>query len=856
MSPSSREPARHLVVVGSSAGGIEALSRLVGDLKPDFPAAVVLAQHLDPARPSYLRTILERKTPLPVVLVEKQTTLEKGTVYLVPANQHVVIEDGKVNMEGEHGERHRPSVDLLLSSAARSFGEQLVAVILTGSGSDGAAGAVDVKAAGGVVVIQNPATAAHPSMPLALPPTVVDHVADIESMGALLQHLVTPPAAGTGPEGTDALPQILDLVSRHASIDFQSYKPATITRRIHRRMAALGLSNVQEYQEYLGAHRDEIGELARSFLIKVTEFFRDPEAFEFLRRDVLPGVLEAARARGRVLRVWSAGCATGEEAYSLALLVREMLGDAIEEWSVRVFATDLDDAAVNFARRGVYPANVLRFVPDEQKDRYFDRLGGGFRVSKPLRQSVIFGQQDLARGAPFPRIDLVVCRNLLIYLKPELQQDLLDLFAYALHQTGGYLFLGKAETARPARGSFDLVNKRWKIYRCVSGPMAMPVGSRPAAPVERARPVPVEAVARDGGGPGPETSLDIVHLRRLNELVLRHLPTGVVLLDRNYRILSLNATARRLLGVHEPVAEQDFLHAVRALPYAAVRDAVDRALRDKTPHTVPELAMDGPGAEPRFVTLQVAPVHTAEMDSVVLSVTDATEIVNLKRQYQTAHAEQRRLVEDLDKVNTRLKQSNDELQEANEELQGANEELLLAQEELQATNEEFEATNEELQATNEELETNNEELQATNEELEATNEELTARTGELQEITNLLSAERLRLTDLLEAALFSVMVLRGDRLVVEAVNARADGFLPGREAVGRPLDEIFKTPTLQGVAQGAHQAFDEDRRWTSAPVDCDGTAGADARAMIYTAVPTHDRDGKKAGIVLYGHALA
>jgi two-component system CheB/CheR fusion protein len=853
MADREKVAASHLVVVGSSAGGIEALSALLGNLHPDIAAAVVLAQHLDPARPSSLPAILARKTALPVVVVERPTRLEDGKVYVVPANHHVVIADGSVTVEGDHGDRPLPSVDLLLSSAARAFGERVVAVILSGAGSDGAAGAVEVKAAGGTVVIQDPETAAHPSMPLALPPTVVDHVAEIGTMGSLVESLVAQAPADEQDEAATAnvVAPLLELVSRHTGIDFQAYKPSTILRRLGRRMAVLNVRTLDAYYEHVSSHRDELSELARSFLIKVTEFFRDPEAFEYLKRSVLPSIIDAGRERGNVLRVWSAGCATGEEAYSLAVLVAELLGTELPKWSVRIFATDLDESAVEFARRGLYPANVLRYVTDELKDRYFERAPPGYRVKKMLRQMVIFGQQDLARGAPFPRINLVVCRNLLIYFKPELQQDLLDLFAYSLQQTSGYLFLGKADTARPGRASFDLLNKRWKVYRCVSGPAAAPASAGRAQPLGG---VGVRAHVTRGHNmavAGVDTNVELLQLRRLNDLVLRHLPTGVVLLDRGYRILSLNGTARRLLGIREPVTDHDFLHTVRSLPNAAVRDGLDRALRDKSTHVIEDVAVEGASGEARFVTLHIAPVQPegGAAETVVVSVVDSTEAVDLRHRLDEGRKEQQRLVEQLGTANARLKRTNDELQEANEELQGANEELLLAQEELQATNEEFEATNEELQATNEELETNNEELQATNEELEATNEELGARTADLQETMRSLALERARLGEIVSHAPFAIVVLRGPGLQVETANETAAAVLGGA-TVGRSLAEVCLAANLPTVLQGAQEAFRNDRASLIA-AGGPGEPTAEGLPMAFAAVPTHDGDGKVFGVVLY-----
>jgi two-component system, chemotaxis family, CheB/CheR fusion protein len=295
------------------------------------------------------------------------TLLERGKIYVVPANSHVKIVDGHVHLESDHAERPKPSVDKLLSSAAEVYGEHLVAVILTGSGSDGAAGAVEVKNAGGVVIIQNPETAAYPSMPMSLPPTVVDHVVEIEQIGSLLYDLLNRVSISIPVEDKteDPLREVLLHVSAHTNIDFRNYKASTIMRRISRRMAVTHVGNLRDYLEYLRSYPDEIAELVKAFLIKVTGFFRDPEAFDFLRGSVVPELIDRAKQNGRILRIWSAGCATGEEAYSMALLIADQLGPDFPEWSVKIFATDLASDAISFARRGLYPENVLTDLPDD-----------------------------------------------------------------------------------------------------------------------------------------------------------------------------------------------------------------------------------------------------------------------------------------------------------------------------------------------------------------------------------------------------------------------------------------------------------------------------------------------------------
>jgi two-component system CheB/CheR fusion protein len=858
---------KDLVVVGSSAGGIGALTVLVKSLAEQFPAPVVIAQHLDPQRPSHLSSILERHSRLPIVTIHDSDSmrLEAGTIYVVPSNRHVKIVDGQVHLEGDLAGRPRPSVDLLLSSAAGSYGEHLIAVILTGSGSDGAAGAVDVKEAGGVVIIQNPATAEYPSMPQSLPPTAVDHVAELEEIGQLLYDLLHGvQVAPQEEEGEDPVRDLLAHVGQQTNIDFRHYKPSTIMRRIARRMAVTHSPLVSDYTAYVQTHPAEIKELVRAFLIKVTGFFRDPEAFDFLRDKLLPKIIERGREQGRVLRFWSAGCATGEEPYSLAMLLAELLGPELPEWSVKIFATDLDESAINFARRGCYPANVLKDLPEDYRVRYFQPSDQGFCVAKPLRQLVIFGVQDLSRGVPFPRMDLVACRNLLIYLKPERQQAVLDLFAYSLRQTRGYLFLGKAETTNPSRATFEVVNKKWRIYRCTSGPLVLPPEHELAAAGSRAgRPFPARAsrglfapaAERDAAGGAQPSELDYTQLRHFNETMLRYLPIGAIVIDRAYRIVTINGTARRLLGVRDVGYDQDFLHMVRGLPYAAVRDAIDAVFREHSVVKLDEVEMDkAAGGASHYCDLTVSVIHTqaGAPELAMISIMDSTEQVQTRRRLEAIQAEQAQLVSELSTSNRRLSDMNKELQDANEELQATNEELMLTQEELQATNEEFEATNEELQATNEELETNNEEMQATNEELQTTNDELTARTLEMQEMERDAGREQALLRMAVELAPFNVLVLAGPSLAVESYSPGYARLFEGRDVSGRALSEVFRGAEMDGFVRTVREAYERNESLTTKPLPMRFGGAGDGRPaghFVHTVVPVGD--GHPYGVIIY-----
>lgn len=390
-----------IVVIGASAGGIEALTTLVTTIPADLPAPIVVAQHLDPRRPSRLNELLSRRSTVPVRTIEDRVALEPGVVFLVPENSDVEIVDHQVTVR-RNGERSPlPSIDLLFTTAAASYGENTIAVILTGTGADGAAGARDVKSSGGTIVVQNPETASFPGMPLSLPPSIIDIVANLETIGALLGDLLAGTYPVSRPDEDRQLRSLLDQLRERSGIDFNSYKVPTIMRRLQRRMAATGANRLGDYIRYLQRNPDEYSRLINSFLIKVTEFFRDPELFEYLREQVLPAVIDEARERSE-LRIWSAGCATGEEAYSLAILLAEQLGDEMETFNARIFATDLDAEAVAFARRGIYPSTAVATVPPEMMERYFIRTDGAYEVRKSVRSLVVFGQHDLGQRAPFP----------------------------------------------------------------------------------------------------------------------------------------------------------------------------------------------------------------------------------------------------------------------------------------------------------------------------------------------------------------------------------------------------------------------------------------------------------------------
>ncbi len=754
----------HLVVIGASAGGVETLEVLASTLPPAFSAPIVIAQHLSPRRESLLGEILARRSPLPVRTVTDRESLEPGVVYVVPPNRDVVVTEHEIRVL-EDGKGPHPSIDLLFTSAAEAFGENLIAVVLSGTGSDGAAGAREVKFAGGTVIIQNPETAAFPGMPLSLAPSIVDIVANQDRIGEMLDMLTSgrfdlPPVTEQ-----NQLQSFLDQIRELSGIDFSTYKQPTIQRRLHRRMVATGQPGIPEYIRYVRNEPAERQRLISSFLIKVTGFFRDPDLFTHLEKNVLPELIQHAEAGGEDLRIWSAGCATGEEAYSLAIMISDLLSDDNLAPNVRIFATDLDDDAVAFARRGIYPARSMRNLPERMVKRHFERFGDDYEVGKHLRSMLVFGQHDLGQRAPFPRIDLVLCRNVLIYFTPALQRRALQLFAFSL-RADRYLVLGKSETVNPLAEFFAVDEPRLKSYRRVGDRVLFPPprmhDSHPSpSPMSRLS-SPQRSVQPASAGREPVRtrygSSDATQ-------AMLALPYGVVVVDRDYDIHYLNSEARRLFGIHTTALDQDFIHLVHHFDSRAIRGAIDGAAATGEPVELLLEGIDSPTDARRTVAFACLPQERGderEPTLFVLTAIDVTEREELRQRETAAANDVARLV----KANEEVLAANLELANTILRLRSRNDELLVSVEEIQAATEEVETLNEELQASNEELETLNEELQATVEELNTTNDDMRFRTGEMESLAGQAESTRQQLRAVVDGVEGAVVVVDTDGKVV------------------------------------------------------------------------------------------
>lgn len=798
-------------MIGASAGGIEAVGRVLEALPADFPAAVVIAQHIGSDRVSHLAAILERTSVLPVETLVEVQPLRAGTVFVVPANRHVAIVDHRVELRADERRGPKPSVDLLLASAAAEFGEALIAVVLSGTGSDGAAGAHVVKQHGGTVVIENPATAKHPGMPQSLAPSLVDVVADIDRIGEVLCDLLSGSPVPARPAADPTLDLLLQEVRSRSGIDFGSYRQPTILRRLQRRMAAIGARTMEEYLAHLELYPEEYERLASSFLIKVTEFFRDPETFEHLRQHLLPEIVSRAHAQDNQIRIWSAGCSTGEEAYSLAMVLSEVLGPKRDQFHVRVFATDADADAIAFARRGIYPGTALMRVDRELLGRYFTEEQGDYLIAKTLRSMIVFGQHDLGQRPPFPHVDLILCRNVLIYFTAEMQARALQLFAFSLRHEG-YLVLGKSETSSPLAEFFQVAHPALKIYRRGGVPMLIPPARINAV---RAGVRLQHTMRGRSGAPGAGARPSLppnrsrVRTERWRDIFL-HLPMGVVVVNAEYDIQFINAAARHVLGIHSVGIGEDLVHLAQTAPPRLIKEIVDACLADGAPVRRSGVEMADPAAnEPRLIDLAChayPPDRDHAPELAILAMVDLTEAGLARRQRTQETAQLRRERDELrgklERVlaaHKEIERANDLLTKFNAELLSTNEDFLLDNEQVQAGREEVETLNEELQSTNEELETLNEELQATVEELNTANEDLQARSDELRELAAARAEQqrqaeqtRERLEVVLASMTSALLVVDGTGRTIIANQAydslfgSAGGFV-AQDLDGRPL---------------------------------------------------------------------
>ncbi|SDH77125.1 EAL domain-containing protein [Roseospirillum parvum] len=732
---SKRKSSFPIVGVGASAGGIAALNTFFDHMPPDSGMAFVVILHLDPSQASRVAEIIATHTAMPVVQAEQGMPVEPDRVYVIPPATLLGLGDEIFRLEEMNPERvRRRPVDHFFTAVAALRGERAVGVILSGTGSNGSEGIRRIKEAGGLIAVQDPETAEYPGMPQnAVATGLADIVLPVEALPDTIRRVilhdetVSQPVKGPGPTvSSPPLDAILDAIRTETGHEFQCYKDAMIGRRVQRRMGLKGLRTITDYLDLVRQNPQEASALARDLLINVTSFFRDPEAWEDLRAQVIAPMV-AERDPDRPIRAWVAGCATGEEAYTLAMLLIEATEAAQGSVSVRIFATDASEDALAVGRDGVYPASVIETLPPARIERFFSPEDDAFRVRPILRDAITFAPQNLLRDPPFSRMDLIVCRNVLIYLKPDVQRKLLALFRFALRQ-GGALFLGSVETALGANEGFKAISKRWRIHRR-TGPVPR---DGVEFPVVGGPPTGAQGVASTSGSAPTAPHRDHSELAR--RALLDRFAPAAVLTDSDLRLLSVHGDTTPFLRHPDGEQTRDLTRHLRdALPHT-VRNLRQRALAQRRTQSG-QVVMTGQDLH-HAVTVAVAPLSSGQGDTLLLITFDrngARDSAPLRAPHPEAanphpaddQAETPATLEQhLLATQEQLRLTVRQLEGANEDLKASNEEIMTMNEELQSTNEELESSKEELQSLNEELNTVNSQLQNKVQELESKSNDL------------------------------------------------------------------------------------------------------------------------------------
>jgi two-component system CheB/CheR fusion protein len=778
-----------IVGLGASAGGLEALELFLQHVPRQSGMAFVIVQHLDPTHKGMLSELLQRATSMQVIQVRDRTPVQPDRVYVIPPNKDMSILHGVLHLLAPAAPRGlRLPIDFFFRSLAQDQQEHSVGVILSGMGSDGTLGLRAIKEKAGVVLVQEPATAKFDSMPRsAINAGLADIVAPVEELpGKILTYLQRTPLiarteAAREDKAQSALEKVVILLRSRSGNDFSFYKRNTLYRRIERRMGIHQITKMANYVRYLQENSQELELLFKELLIGVTNFFRDPAAWDQLRDEAIPALL-ASRPAGQALRAWVPGCSTGEEAYSLAIVLKEALEAAKPrgKFTAQIFATDLDKDAIEKARHGVYPANISADLSDARLKRFFTKEEHGYRVRKEIREMVIFAPQNLIMDPPFTKLDILSCRNLLIYLTPEVQKKLIPLFHYSL-TPGGILFQGSAETIGDHTALFSPLDGKSRLFR------------RSETII---RPESIAFPAAFGAGPGataemhPTMTKPPATMQALaDQLVLQSYAPPAVLTNEEGDIFYVSGHTGKYL---EPAAGKAnwnlFAMARDGLRYE-LAGAFKEALRKKGHVALSGLTV-GTNGGTQWLNVTVrridepGPLHGL----VMIVFTDVATPVTAAVAGRTRQAQAR---------SPRLAELEQELLRVRGESRATHEEMQTSQEELRSANEELQSTNEELQSTNEELTTSKEEMQSMNEELQTVNTELQAKVDLLSQASNDMK-NLLDSTDI--ATLFLDKDLNVRRFTPQAT--KIIKLIPGD--AGRPITDLasgLRYPDLAGDAR-------------------------------------------------------
>ncbi len=785
-----------VVGIGASAGGLVALEQFLSHVPVDSGMAYVIVQHLDPHREGMLVELLQRRCALPVVQAKDQMQVEPGHVYVIPPGHDLSILTGILHLF-EPTEPHglRLPIDFFFKSLADDRQQNSVGVILSGMGMDGTQGLRAIRQAAGACFVQRPDTAQFDSMPRsAIDAGVADVIAPADELPEKIKAFVGRVQLATVASNTEALDneeagfldKVIVVLRTQTGHDFSAYKKSTIQRRVERRMGLHQLPRISDYLRYLRANSPEAKLLFGELLIGVTNFFRDPDMWLQAKAEVITALL-ANNPQGGVLRAWVPGCSTGEEAYSLAMIFKEVLEEAnpVHRYSLQIFASDLDQNAITLARAGVYSRSISSDVSDKRLNRFFVEDPGGYRVCNEIREMVIFAQHNIIADPPFTKLNLLSCRNLMIYLEAELQVKLIQLFHYSLNR-GGFLVLGNAETVGAGTDLFAVLPGKSRIYRRLDAPpRGLPIGF----------PTAFQPFTKSANAQGIEqrSPLSVPNLQiAVEHLVLQHFSPAAVLVSDQGEVLYFSGKTGRYLEPAIGKPSSNLFSMAREEIRQALGENFHRAVRENTEARIKNVKIGDKGAY-QYVDVLVKPLIEPDVLHGMLLVVFYD--VPTPRRKKPVGA-----VDDVVGSGARLIELANELQQSREDAKSTREEMQTSQEELKSTNEELQSANEELQSTNEELTTSKEEMQSMNEELQTVNHELQAKVTELYRASN----DMRNLLDSTEiATLFLDDMLRVRRFTAQT--RRVYKLIPGD--TGRLITDIVTDLQYPTMSEDAHQVL-------------------------------------------------
>jgi len=742
-----------IVGIGASAGGLEAFTALLEHLPQDTGMAFVLIQHLSPSHKSMLTSLLEKKSTLPVTEVTNGMSVSSNHVYVIPPNTCMSISDGKLCLDPRlDSNKQNLPIDFFLNSLGPHQKNKAIAVILSGTASDGSHGIKVIKDHGGITFAQDE-SAKYDMMPknavatghvdfVLSPQEIVKKLIDL-SHHPYINHAETKAEEFVSEEDSfeeDSFSQILILLQKISGINFRNYKPTTLKRRVLRRMMLNKIDTLKEYVSYLIRHAKELQALYQDVFITVTRFFRDPEIFEALKHDVFPYLLKVNRS-GESIRIWVLGCSTGEEVYSLAISFHEFL-EGKEDHPLQFFATDIVESSIEKARQGIYPASIAHDVSTERLHKFFIKVNNGYQINKSIRDTCVFARQNVMSDPPFSKLDLISCRNLLIYLNPASQKRIIPIFHYALNPAG-FLLLGQSESVIAFPELFSVVNKKAKIY---SKNQTQKTAQLILTPKSKSSQVP--SISKSALPAGLVGMAEIQ--READRVILKKQHHCGVVLNESMEVVQFRGDTSRYL-MHLPgTASLNLLKMVQDSLFLEMRNAIKKAAESNTSIKTENIRIKNNGVKSE-VSLEIIPFKVSPngeryflvvFEEVSPSLSPQTQAKRQGAKTTESPSQDPRvgdLEQELESMKLYLQGIIDEKEAANEELQAAHEEVLSANEELQSLNEEFQSTNEELESAKEELQATNEEITTLNDELQNRNSELTRLNDDHANLINSIS---------------------------------------------------------------------------------------------------------------------